>query len=35
MLNIYNSYSDKVEEFKPIEDNSVKMYVCGPTVYHT
>ena len=33
MLNIYNSYSDKVEEFKPIEDNSVKMYVCGPTVY--
>ena len=33
MLNIYNSYSDKIEEFKPIEDNKVKMYVCGPTVY--
>ena len=33
MLNIYNSYSDKVEEFKPIDGNNVKMYVCGPTVY--
>lgn len=33
MLKIYNSYSDKIEEFSPIEENSVKMYVCGPTVY--
>lgn len=33
MLNIYNSYSGKVEEFSPIEQNKVKMYVCGPTVY--
>lgn len=33
MLNIYNSYSDKIEEFKPIDGNNVKMYVCGPTVY--
>lgn len=33
MLNIYNSYSGKVEEFSPIEENKVKMYVCGPTVY--
>ena len=33
MLNIYNSYSDKIEEFKSIDGNNVKMYVCGPTVY--
>ena len=33
MLKIYNTYSDKLEEFKEIEPNKVKMYVCGPTVY--
>ena len=33
MLKIHNTYSDKTEEFKPIEENKVKMYVCGPTVY--
>ncbi len=33
MLKLYNSYSGQIEEFKPIEDNKVKMYVCGPTVY--
>ncbi len=32
-MRLFNSYSNKVEEFKPIEDNKVKMYVCGPTVY--
>ncbi|MEA3306020.1 MAG: cysteine--tRNA ligase, partial [Candidatus Omnitrophota bacterium] len=30
---IYNSLSRNKEEFKPIAKNSVKMYVCGPTVY--
>ena len=30
---IYNSLTRKKEEFKPIKENSVKMYVCGPTVY--
>ena len=30
---VYNSLSFKKEEFKPLEDNKVKMYVCGPTVY--
>lgn len=30
---IYNSLSRKKEEFKPIQENIVKMYVCGPTVY--
>ncbi len=32
-MKLFNSYSNKLEEFKPIEDNKVKMYVCGPTVY--
>lgn len=33
MLKIYNTLSNAVEEFKPVEENKVKMYVCGPTVY--
>ena len=33
ILKVFNSYTNKLEEFKPIEDNKVKMYVCGPTVY--
>ena len=33
MLKIYNTLSNKIEEFEPIEQNKVKMYVCGPTVY--
>ena len=33
MLKIYNTLSNTIEEFKPIEGNKVKMYVCGPTVY--
>jgi len=32
-MKIYNSLSFKKEEFKTIEENKVKMYVCGPTVY--
>lgn len=32
-MKLYNSFTDKIEEFKPIEENKVKMYVCGPTVY--
>ncbi|MDD8016809.1 MAG: cysteine--tRNA ligase [Bacteroidota bacterium] len=32
-LQIYNSLTRKKEEFKPIHDNIVNMYVCGPTVY--
>ena len=33
MLKVHNTYSDKTEEFRPIEEGKVKMYVCGPTVY--
>ncbi len=31
---IYNTYTRQKEEFKPIEENKVKMYICGPTVYN-
>ena len=34
MLKLYNSLTNKKEEFKSIEDNKVKMYTCGPTVYY-
>ena len=30
-MKIYNSLTDKIEEFKPIKENEVTMYVCGPT----
>ncbi|MGZ5264525.1 MAG: cysteine--tRNA ligase [Kaistella sp.] len=32
-LKIYNSLSGEKEVFKPIHENNVGMYVCGPTVY--
>lgn len=32
-MKIYNTLTRKKEEFIPIEENKVKMYVCGPTVY--
>ncbi len=32
-LAIYNTLSRKKEKFKPINNNYVGMYVCGPTVY--
>ncbi len=34
MLKIYNTLTNKLEEFKPIEAGKVTMYVCGPTVYN-
>ena len=33
-MKIYNTLSKKKEEFIPIEEKKVKMYTCGPTVYH-
>ncbi|HOH18534.1 MAG TPA: class I tRNA ligase family protein, partial [Bacilli bacterium] len=33
MIKIYNSLTRTIEEFKPIHENQVMMYVCGPTVY--
>jgi cysteinyl-tRNA synthetase len=32
-MKIYNTLSGKKEEFIPINEGEVKMYVCGPTVY--
>ncbi len=32
-MKIYNTLTRKKEIFKPIEENKVLMYVCGPTVY--
>ncbi|WP_075980296.1 cysteine--tRNA ligase [Bacillus massilinigeriensis] len=33
-IKIYNTLSRKKEDFIPLEDGKVKMYVCGPTVYN-
>ncbi len=35
MLYLYNTLTRKKEEFKPIKNNIVTMYHCGPTVYWT
>ncbi|MBO5435650.1 cysteine--tRNA ligase [bacterium] len=32
-MKLHNSFTGKIEDFTTIEDNKVKMYVCGPTVY--
>jgi len=32
-LRIYNSLTRQKEEFVPLKEGEVKMYVCGPTVY--
>ena len=34
MMKLYNTLTRSVEEFVPIDENEVKMYTCGPTVYH-
>ena len=34
MMKIYNTMSKRKEEFVPLEEGKVKMYVCGPTVYN-
>lgn len=33
-MKIYNTLSKRIEEFVPHEDGIVRMYTCGPTVYH-
>ena len=32
-MRLHNSYTNQIEDFKTIDENKVKMYVCGPTVY--
>jgi cysteinyl-tRNA synthetase len=31
---LYNTLSKKIEKFVPYDPNEVKLYTCGPTVYH-
>ena len=33
-MKIFNTMTKKKEEFVPLEEGKVKMYVCGPTVYN-
>lgn len=33
-MNIYNTLTRQIEPFKTYEEGMVKMYTCGPTVYH-
>ncbi len=33
-IRIYNSLTNRLDDFKPIKENEVSMYVCGPTVYN-
>ena len=33
-MKIFNTLTRKVEDFIPYEEGKVKMYTCGPTVYH-
>src|SRR3989344_3990787 len=33
-LKLYNTLTKKKEAFKPIKDKEVRMYSCGPTIYH-
>jgi len=33
-IRFYNTLTQSVEEFRPMHDNEVRMYTCGPTVYN-
>ena len=33
-LRFYNTLTQQTEPFTPLLDNTVRMYTCGPTVYH-
>lgn len=33
MLKLYNTLTQTIEDFEPVQRNKVSMYVCGPTVY--
>jgi cysteinyl-tRNA synthetase (EC 6.1.1.16) len=32
-IKFYNSLTKEKEDFKPLKDKLIRMYVCGPTVY--
>lgn len=33
-MELYNTFTNRIEKFVPINEGKVKMYVCGPTVYN-
>ena len=33
-MKLFNSMKQQIEDFKPLNENEVHMYVCGPTVYN-
>ena len=33
-MKLYNTRTRQIEELKPKNGNIIKMYTCGPTVYH-
>ena len=33
-LELYNTLTHRVEELRPIREGEVRMYTCGPTIYH-
>ena len=33
-MKVYNTMTRQKEEFKPLHEGKVNMYVCGPTVYN-
>jgi cysteinyl-tRNA synthetase len=33
-MKLYNTLTKRIEEFIPYDPNEIKMYTCGPTVYH-
>ena len=33
-MKLYNSLTKSLEEFVPLDQSNIKMYVCGPTVYN-
>jgi len=33
-MKIFNTYTNQLEDFKPLQPGKVRMYVCGPTVYN-
>ncbi len=34
MMRVFNSLTRRVEELKPLEDDTIRLYTCGPTVYN-
>jgi cysteinyl-tRNA synthetase len=34
MLKLYNTLTKKIEDLRPLKDNQIGLYTCGPTVYN-